>query len=219
MTEQTDETAKLVAALRIDADDYAVAAQHDWSDRILSWDGRQVRAWRAADLIEAQAARIAELEAERDALQEEQDNLAQLIPDAYDGDEYQGALVERFVRDATGHFTQLAAERDALAAENAVLRGPDTDERDGLITDPLLARIHALAAVIEKAKESRRHPFSPVNDVDRILSAAPSDILAERDAEKWDEGFNAGYDHIYNDGAIYLDDNPYRTKQGEQSNE
>lgn len=118
------------------------------------------RAWLA--VVESQSARIAELESEVDAFQEQQNNLAALIPDEYDGDEYQGALIERFVRDAAGRFEQQVAERDALAAVIEKVREYVTRELTYHFDYPVEAYHRAVLL--------------------RILDAARSDILAEHDA-------------------------------------
>lgn len=48
-----DETRALIAALRKDAGEYAIHVRGDNAGHDLSWDQRNVRAWQAADALEA----------------------------------------------------------------------------------------------------------------------------------------------------------------------
>lgn len=72
-----------------------------------------------------------------------------------------------------------------------------------------------LAAVIERARGYIADEWD-VESADRqlltILNSAPADVLRERDAEKWDEGFDAGerdvHEHVTWDESCIP--NPYR---------
>lgn len=114
-----------------------------------------------------------------------------------------------------------------LRAENAVLRGPDTDERDGLITTPLVKRIQelraelrnvrhaltkiegdrvALAAVIEAARDGYAAGDTQAIG-DTLMAQVTSDAaLREIRAKAWDESALALDMNAHGAGI----ENPYR---------
>lgn len=78
-------------------------------------------------------------------------------------------------------------------------------------------RIAELAAVIEKALAAYEWAVDAGEALEymlRALKAVPSGVLAERDAEKWDEGLDAGRDR-WMDSREFGDPpvNPYRTRK------
>lgn len=81
-------------------------------------------------------------------------------------------------------------ERDLAHA--AWVAGAAYTETHGACVDALRARVAELEAVIEKVWEAWDSVpgWSEFGGaVCRILSAVPSGVLAERDADKWDEGY------------------------------
>lgn len=113
----------------------------------------------------------------------------------------------------------------ALLDEIDTLRGPDSDDRDELITAPIVRALHemrsqrdALAAVIEKAKSAAADEDNVRLDVAIVLSSADTaSVLAERDARIWGEGYAAGQDSVYTSPNEFPTPtpNPYRTKGDE----
>lgn len=75
-----------------------------------------------------------------------------------------------------------------------------------------------LGAVIEKVRDAADATYRSSRGQDRVLATivlttlrtAPADVLAERDAQKWDEGMEAMADAFENDGVAV---NPYRTQE------
>lgn len=114
---------------------------------------------------------------------------------------------------------RLADAVEALTAELDVSREARRAERRGLVhrindyraeRDALRAERDALAAVIEKVREiAQRYSWSGLrfaleNANDGPLAAVPSGVLAERDANKWDEGWVDAADGVRRNA------NPYR---------
>jgi hypothetical protein len=61
--------------------------------------------------------------------------------------------VNRALQEASTCFTMNHVRRiEMLEAQNAILRGPDSDERDALITDPILAALREWRTRAEKAE-------------------------------------------------------------------
>lgn len=86
---------------------------------------------------------------------------------------------------------KVEAERDALRAENDNLRGPDSDQRDALITDPLIRQIQALRAQLDSIRsalindrvilvekrngytvENYANPLVPVRSIEAVLGVS-----------------------------------------------
>lgn len=86
---------------------------------------------------------------------------------------------------------EYSAERDALRTENDKLRGPDSDERDALITDPLIRQIQSLRAQLDSIRsalakdrvilvekrngytvENYADPLVPVKSIEAVLGVS-----------------------------------------------
>lgn len=108
-----------------------------------------------AETVDAEyyKATVADMQSEIDSLQDEQNLLASLIPDEYDGDESQAALLERFVRDAASHFERVKAEALDDAADAHQARFGQL-VADVTLSTPTSRWLHARADVIRGRRES-----------------------------------------------------------------
>lgn len=98
---------------------------------------------------------------------------------------------------------QIRAERDAALARVQELELFQVAHAD------LYRRYLAALAVIEKARDEIRF-----EEVHRILATVDTSALAARDAEKWDEGWEAANEYLLEVPGLSLDPpvNPYRAR-------
>lgn len=114
-------------------------------------------------------------------------------------------------RDDWKHRTEVSARmriqiESSLAARDAVISA--IDERLNQPTRPY--GDPSFAMISERASIRELYGPEVVDDIDRILSAAPVSVLRERDAEVWWEGATAQWEHRPIGNRVLESENPHR---------